>query len=142
MTTEVVPYKVHHRYGGIHMDDERWAKSTAWMKEHRPQMYERSRKQEAINAINELLPEWQAEQDRAQAWVDQHPMDGWEDRDFYMNTGYALLGLNTTATLTKRDVKNAYRRQARKLHPDVGGDEDAFKALHTAYRTILANTKA
>ena len=54
----------------------------------------------------------------------------------------ALLGLDVEVTLCKRIVKNAYRRQARKLHPDTGGDEEQFKALHAAYRTILANTKA
>jgi hypothetical protein len=51
-----------------------------------------------------------------------------------------LLGLEPDAT--KRDVRNAYRRKARKLHPDAGGDEAAFKQLYTAYRRVLAVAKA
>ena len=58
------------------------------------------------------------------------------------NGDLALLNLDVDTALCKRDVKNAYRRQARKLHPDVGGNEEAFKALHSAYRTVLAITPA
>jgi len=46
-----------------------------------------------------------------------------------------LLGIESNAT--KREVKNAYRRKARKLHPDVGGDAEAFKQLYAAYRAVL-----
>lgn len=52
-----------------------------------------------------------------------------------------VLGFDVNTDLTKRSIKNAYRRQARKLHPDVGGNEDDFRHLYTAYRTLLANTK-
>ena len=52
----------------------------------------------------------------------------------------AVLGLEANAT--KREVRNAYRRKARKLHPDAGGDEAAFKQLHEAYRRVLAAAKA
>ena len=51
----------------------------------------------------------------------------------------ALLGIDCNAT--KRDIKNAYRRQARKLHPDTGGDAEAFKRVYAAYRRLLAATK-
>src|SRR5579884_3925506 len=44
---------------------------------------------------------------------------------------YALLDIEPGAT--KREVKNAYRRKARKLHPDVGGDAEAFKQMYAAY---------
>jgi len=54
---------------------------------------------------------------------------------------YGILGLDANAELTKRTVKNAYRRKARKLHPDVGGDPEAFKQLHDAYRKTLAAAK-
>jgi len=50
---------------------------------------------------------------------------------------YAWLGLELRDDLTKREVKNAYRRQARKLHPDVGGDAESFKQLYSAYRAVL-----
>jgi curved DNA-binding protein CbpA len=46
-----------------------------------------------------------------------------------------LLGVEDNAT--KRAVKNAYRRKARKLHPDVGGDAEAFRQLYAAYRAVL-----
>jgi len=52
---------------------------------------------------------------------------------------YAMLGL--AAGATKRDIKNAYRRQARKLHPDKGGSEDAMKALNAAYKRLLSAAK-
>jgi hypothetical protein len=52
---------------------------------------------------------------------------------------YALLGIEPGAT--KRDIKNAYRRMARKLHPDTGGNEEAFKQLHLAYRKLLKLVK-
>ena len=53
---------------------------------------------------------------------------------------YTLLGIEP-GSVTKRDVKNAYRRQARKLHPDVGGDDETFKHMYAAYRRVLASVK-
>ncbi len=47
----------------------------------------------------------------------------------------SLLGIAPGAT--KRDIRIAYRRKARKLHPDAGGDPEAFKQLHAAYRALL-----
>lgn len=41
----------------------------------------------------------------------------------------------------KRENRNAYRCKARKLHPDVGGDEAAFKQLYTAYQQLLSAAK-
>jgi DnaJ-domain-containing protein 1 len=52
---------------------------------------------------------------------------------------YAMLGLAVGAS--KREIKNAYRRQARKLHPDKGGNEEAMKALNGAYKRLLAAAK-
>jgi hypothetical protein len=52
---------------------------------------------------------------------------------------YAMLTIEPGAT--KRDIKNAYRRMARKLHPDRGGDPEAFKAMYAAYRKLLAIAK-
>lgn len=48
---------------------------------------------------------------------------------------YTLLGIEQSAT--KREIRNAYRRKARKLHPDVGGDAEDFKRLYEAYRKVL-----
>jgi DnaJ domain len=53
---------------------------------------------------------------------------------------YQLLTLDQVeGHITKRDVKNAYRRQSRRLHPDKGGSEEAFKELYAAYRRVLAS---
>ncbi len=52
---------------------------------------------------------------------------------------YKLLGLDKVEErVTKRIVKNAYRRAARKMHPDVGGSEEAFKHLQEVYHRVLA----
>ncbi len=53
-----------------------------------------------------------------------------------INNDYALLNIEPGSS--KRDIKNAYRRHARRLHPDKGGDPEAFKALYAAYRRLLA----
>lgn len=43
------------------------------------------------------------------------------------------LGLPATATI--EEVKSAYRRRVKEVHPDLGGDEDAFKRVREAYTT-------
>jgi len=44
---------------------------------------------------------------------------------------FAALGLPITAS--EREVKEAYRRRVKDLHPDHGGDEEAFQDLQEAY---------
>lgn len=36
------------------------------------------------------------------------------------------------------DLKSCYRQACRKLHPDVGGNEDAFKEMQQAYETLVS----
>jgi hypothetical protein len=62
-----------------------------------------------------------------------------EQRKALQSQAATMLGLELDANteITKREVKNAYRRKARKLHPDVGGDAESFKQLYAAYRDIL-----
>lgn len=48
---------------------------------------------------------------------------------------WAELGLEPGASLAQ--LKSAFRRRSRELHPDRGGDERAFAALVDAYRTLL-----
>jgi hypothetical protein len=48
----------------------------------------------------------------------------------------AVLGLSWPCTVD--DVKRAYRRLARKTHPDHGGDAEAFRNLTTAYEQLLS----
>ena len=47
---------------------------------------------------------------------------------------YDLLGVPRDASAD--DIKKAYRRRARELHPDAGGDEERFKAVQAAYAVL------
>lgn len=55
-----------------------------------------------------------------------------------MSDHYAVLGVSRDATA--EEIKKAYRRLARQLHPDVGGPESAerFKEVSAAYE-VLSN---
>lgn len=47
---------------------------------------------------------------------------------------YEILGVPQDAD--PETIKRAYRRKARQLHPDAGGNEDGFKELTTAYEVL------
>lgn len=47
---------------------------------------------------------------------------------------YRMLGVREDAT--KADVDRAYRSQARKLHPDGGGSDEAMKSLNEAHDVL------
>lgn len=53
-----------------------------------------------------------------------------------MKDFYEVLGVSRTAS--QDEIKHAYRKQARKLHPDYAGpeSEDAFKELTVAYEVL------
>lgn len=53
-----------------------------------------------------------------------------------MPNPFAVLGLQPTAT--PDEVKAAYRAAARRVHPDVGGDEETFRALRRASDEAMA----
>ncbi|MEW4527940.1 MAG: DnaJ domain-containing protein [Maioricimonas sp. JB045] len=48
-----------------------------------------------------------------------------------------MVALGLLPPYSETDVKKAYREKAKRLHPDAGGDPEAFKALHTAYERAL-----
>lgn len=52
---------------------------------------------------------------------------------------YEIIGVDRNAS--DDAIKRAYKQKARRLHPDAGGDEDAFKELSTAYE-VLKNPDA
>jgi molecular chaperone DnaJ len=52
---------------------------------------------------------------------------------------YEILGVSQDAD--ENEIKRAYRRKARELHPDAGGDSEAFKELTAAYE-VLKNPAA
>ena len=49
---------------------------------------------------------------------------------------WATLGVETTATVEQ--IRAAYRQRALAVHPDRGGDAEAFRALKAAYDEALA----
>ena len=57
----------------------------------------------------------------------------------YEKDYYAALGVAKDATAA--EIKKAYRRLARDLHPDKGGDEARFKEVSEAYAVLSDDTK-
>jgi hypothetical protein len=45
--------------------------------------------------------------------------------------------LRVAVTATEKEIKVAYRRAARKAHPDHGGDAAAFRRVTAAYETLI-----
>lgn len=53
---------------------------------------------------------------------------------------YTLLGVKKNAT--ERDIEKAFRKKAKKLHPDVNpGKEEEFKKVSNAYETLKDPSK-
>ena len=50
---------------------------------------------------------------------------------------YQVLGVAKTASV--EDIKKAFRKQALKMHPDQGGDEQAFLELKQAFEYLITN---
>ena len=51
-----------------------------------------------------------------------------------MNNPYNVLGIDNSAS--DEEIKTAYRRLAKKHHPDAGGDEQHFAEISNAYESI------
>ena len=51
------------------------------------------------------------------------------------NAAYYTLGVSTLSSSS--DVKKAYHKLSRKLHPDKGGSNEQFRALQDAYQEVL-----
>lgn len=47
---------------------------------------------------------------------------------------HAILGVTSTATL--QEIREAYHRQSKRYHPDLGGEEWAFRILYQAYEIL------
>lgn len=56
-----------------------------------------------------------------------------EDADAGVATAFAALGLPASADVD--EVRRAYRRRVKEVHPDQGGDEDEFRRIREAYDT-------
>jgi hypothetical protein len=48
---------------------------------------------------------------------------------------YQMLGVTRDAS--RSSIKSAYRAKARVIHPDLGGNAEAFAALHDAYQALV-----
>jgi len=57
-----------------------------------------------------------------------------------VTAAFAELGLDPDADAAT--VKRAYRDRAKEVHPDAGGDEDAFKRVQEAYATARNHANA
>ena len=53
---------------------------------------------------------------------------------------FKILGISRDATTS--EIQSAYRKKARKHHPDTGGDAWAFQQVQQAYETILRSKSA
>jgi curved DNA-binding protein CbpA len=60
----------------------------------------------------------------------------WRGADAFM-----VLGLPYSAELTDRDVRAAYLRRMRAVHPDAGGDGEAAQAVQAAYEALRSGVR-
>jgi molecular chaperone DnaJ len=58
----------------------------------------------------------------------------WFERDYYK-----VLGVPSSAS--KDEIRKAYRKLSKELHPDSGGDEERFKEVSAAYDVLGDETK-
>jgi hypothetical protein len=133
--TRYNPYKTPNH--SSRRGDPRIAEAWTRAKTEAPNLYRKHEQMEAYFAAQQPLVDAVLDDPRQMAELEAI-MQSVRGKQYI--TEYTLLGVESNAT--KRDVRNAYRRKARKLHPDAGGNEAAFKQLYTAYRRVLAVAKA
>lgn len=49
-------------------------------------------------------------------------------------THYQTLGVNRSAT--RDEIRSAYIREAKRAHPDLGGEQSVFEEIHAAYKIL------
>lgn len=54
-------------------------------------------------------------------------------------TLYDILGVNSSAN--EEEIKQAFKEKAKHAHPDIGGDEEEFKAINEAYTILMDENK-
>lgn len=58
-----------------------------------------------------------------------------------MVNAYQILRLPESLTLQEEDLRAAFREAGKKIHPDAGGEEEAFAALKEALATLTSPSK-
>ena len=53
-----------------------------------------------------------------------------------LETMLEVLGLKSMPQ-SEKDLKRAYRKAAKRVHPDTGGNEDDFRQVNAAYNSVL-----
>jgi len=114
----------------------------AWLKEHNPRQYKKTLEMDqytAYLASQPIDPEVLAffEQPEHKAWHDA----AWAEVGRVRSPSGALAILGLTAGASKSEIRNAYRRLARKVHPDRGGDEAEMKRINAAYLVLCPRAK-
>jgi hypothetical protein len=119
-------------------DDTPYIEFREWAKTHSPKLYQKLKREDQRSAERDTYEFAHLDDPATLAmWDEAEAIIQFVTNKKHANE-YALLGIEAGAT--KREVKNAYRRKARKLHPDVGGDAEAFKQMYAAYRELLKVT--
>lgn len=62
-----------------------------------------------------------------------------EDVESDVAAAFAVLGVPTDASET--EIKAAYREKVKRVHPDQGGDREAFRRVREAYATADAHAR-
>lgn len=48
-----------------------------------------------------------------------------------------ILGFKGVVKVEQKELKRAYKKRSKEVHPDVGGSHSAFKELQSAYDLLL-----
>ena len=56
-----------------------------------------------------------------------------------LNSAYEILGISKNFTLD--ELKDKYKRIAKRVHPDRGGNEQTFKLVTLAYKKLYEEYK-
>lgn len=48
-----------------------------------------------------------------------------------------ILGFKGVVKVEQKELKRAYKKRSKEVHPDVGGSHEAFKGLQSAYDLLL-----
>jgi hypothetical protein len=73
---------------------------------------------------------------RAFSWPDKKPAVSTSQAEEIFQTSWRKL-----QKLSRRDLTRLYRKRAKDLHPDSGGDHDEFIKLNAAYASLIARKK-